>query len=262
MNLKFYKYQGTGNDFVMLDNLDGGYDNLSLSDIQFLCDRKMGIGADGLIKLNAAPNVDFEVDYYNADGSKSFCGNGARCSIAFARHLGIIENRAKFLAIDGMHQGTIEKETVRLEMLPVKGIESIAHDYFVHTGSPHYVHLKKEGDADIVTYGKLIRYSDLFKEQGVNVNYFNELSSNKIAVETYERGVEDETLSCGTGVTGCALVYMEVNELNEGEIEVETKGGKLSVSATRKADGSFCDIWLSGPATCVFTGEIEDFSNV
>ena len=257
MRIEFYKYQGTGNDFVMIDNMDGRYDNLSLSQIQFLCDRKMGIGADGLIKLNASAQVDFEVDYYNADGSKSFCGNGARCSIAFAKQLGLIENETVFTAIDGLHRGELKGGLVQLEMLPVNKIDRINQDFFVDTGSPHYVHLRSDLDGDIVSYGKMIRYSEIFEKEGVNVNYLNELSSNKIAVETYERGVEDETLSCGTGVTGCALVYMELNQLLDAEIEVETKGGQLSVKARQEMNGSFDNIWLIGPATHVFSGEIE-----
>lgn len=256
MQLEFYKYQGTGNDFVMLDNLDGRYDNLSLSQIQFLCDRKCGIGADGLIKLNASEQVDFEVDYYNADGSKSFCGNGARCSIAFARQLGLIDQETNFSAIDGLHRGEIHDDLIHLEMLPVSKIDQVGADFFVQTGSPHYVHLKSENDPDIVTYGKSIRYSERYSNEGVNVNYLNKLSNSEISVETYERGVEDETLSCGTGVTGCALVYMELNGINGGEIQVQTKGGTLSVKANKGMNEGYENIWLIGPATPVFSGQI------
>lgn len=257
VKIEFYKYQGTGNDFVMLDNMNGLYDDVSLEHIRFLCDRKIGVGADGLIKLSSQDGVDFNVEYFNADGSQSFCGNGARCSIAFAKQLGIIDQSTTFNAIDGIHQGEIDENgIVRLEMLDVDGIQVVGEDYFVDTGSPHYVHFKTPAAKDIVTYGKEIRYSNLYKDQGVNVNYLDELSKCSIAVETYERGVEDETLSCGTGVTGCALVYMHVNNVSEGKIAVKTKGGELGVEAKRNGNG-YQNIWLSGPATLVFNGVIS-----
>ena len=256
MRIEFTKYQGTGNDFVMLDNMSGKYDEISIETIQFLCDRKIGIGADGLIKLSKHGELDFEVEYFNADGSQSFCGNGARCSVAFAKEIGIIESDTKFMAIDGEHAASIKNNIVRLEMLPVDKIQQFNEDFFVDTGSPHYVHFKEKTDADIVSFGKKIRYSEQFEKEGVNVNYLNELSNNVIEVETYERGVEDETLSCGTGVTGCALVYMNLNEIDSGKIDIHTKGGNLSVEAQKVGDG-FENIWLSGPAVRVFSGIIN-----
>lgn len=256
MKINFVKYQGTGNDFVMLDNMSGEYDNLTLDQVRFLCDRKLGIGADGLIKLSEDPSADFYVDYFNADGTQSFCGNGARCSTAFAKEIGLIASSTQFNAIDGIHKAEIENGIVRLEMLDVEKIDGINQDFFVDTGSPHYVHLKEENDADIVSYGKLIRYSESFVKEGVNVNYLIEKSKSEIYVETYERGVEDETLSCGTGVTACGLVQMEKYDgLNR--VEVETKGGNLSVEARSNGQGGFNNIWLSGPAISVFHGSIE-----
>ena len=256
MKIHFTKYQGTGNDFVMLDNLDGAYNDLSIESIQFLCDRKLGVGADGLIKISASASHDFEVEYFNADGSQSFCGNGARCSIAFAKEIGVIEKDTFFTAIDGAHKGSIDQGIVRLEMLPVDKIDTLKEDFFVDTGSPHYVRFKQVTDSDIVTYGKKVRYSEVFKKEGVNVNYLTENSISNIEVETYERGVEDETLSCGTGVTGCALVYMREKGIDEGRIEVKTKGGLLAVEAVSNDQG-FDNIWLSGPAKRVFNGVVN-----
>lgn len=256
MKISFTKYQGTGNDFVMLDNMSEDYSNLSTDTISFLCDRKLGIGADGLIMLSKSDSTDFYVDYYNADGSQSFCGNGARCSVAFAKEIGLIDSDTVFDAIDGVHKASISEAIVRLEMLPVERIESIGDDFFAETGSPHFVHLKENISDDIVTYGKRIRYSERFKKEGINVNYLNSLSNNVIEVETYERGVEDETLSCGTGVTACGLVYMMLHkEINR--IDVKTKGGNLSVEASRNDTGGFIDIWLSGPTKRVFNGSID-----
>lgn len=255
MELKFSKYQGTGNDFVMLDNMNGQFNDLSISQIQFLCDRKLGIGADGLIKLSK-DETDFLIEYYNADGSQSFCGNGARCSVAFAKSFGLIDNKAKFNAIDGIHEATIENGIVRLEMLPVDSIQKVNNDYWLHTGSPHYVRVIKQNESiDIVEFGKSIRYSDTYKKDGVNVNTITEIDPETIHVQTYERGVEDETLSCGTGVTACALVWMELNS-DLDKVNISTKGGDLTVEAVRNGNG-FSSIWLSGPAKHVFDGSID-----
>lgn len=256
MKIHFSKYQGTGNDFIMLDNINGQYSAIGINDIQNLCNRKTGIGADGLIKISNHNDFDFEVEYFNADGSQSFCGNGARCSVAFAKELNIIGSHANFLAIDGSHSATIENGIIRLEMLPVEKVDKINDDYFLDTGSPHYIHLLNESEElDIVDFGRKIRYSEKYKEQGVNVNTIRTISENFIMVETYERGVEDETLSCGTGVTACALLVMSQNK-NLNQIDVETKGGMLIVEAEKKENG-FDNIWLSGPAVKVFDGSID-----
>lgn len=257
MKINFVKYQGTGNDFVMLDNMSGNFDSLTVDQIRFLCDRKMGIGADGLIKLSKDDTADFYVDYFNADGTQSFCGNGARCSTAFAKEIGLIESTTRFNAIDGFHRAEIDdKNIVRLEMSDVAKIDQLGSDFFVETGSPHYIHFKSENDADIVTYGKSIRYSEQFEKEGVNVNYLIEKSKSEIRVETYERGVEDETLSCGTGVTACGLIQLtKYTDLNR--VDVETKGGNLAVEAHSNGQGGFNKIWLIGPAKVVFHGTIE-----
>jgi diaminopimelate epimerase len=241
---------------VMLDNMSGAYDALSVEQISFLCDRKLGVGADGLIKLSKKEGVDFYVDYFNADGSQSFCGNGGRCSVAFASELGLIKSTVKFGAIDGKHEASIVDGIVRLEMLPVAEIVRIGNDFFVETGSPHYVHFKEENDPGIIEFGSKIRYSERYINEGVNVNYLRELNKSLIQVETYERGVEDETLSCGTGVTACALVQMEKHP-DVSMIMVNTKGGKLTVEAAKNESGGYSNIWLSGPAKRVFDGSVD-----
>lgn len=255
MKISFTKYQGAGNDFVMLNNLDGSYENLTMDHIQFLCDRKLGVGADGLIKLSASSNSNFLVEYFNADGSQSFCGNGARCSVAYAKELGVVDEDVVFEAIDGFHKASFINEEVRLEMLPVLSIEKIGNDYILDTGSPHYVRISDEKEIDIVSFGKEIRFSDLYKKNGINVNLVYGVTDTLIEVQTYERGVEDETLSCGTGVTACALVWMSLHD-GVKEVNINTKGGKLKVEAERSLDG-YSSIWLTGPAKHVFKGSID-----
>lgn len=257
MELNFTKYQGTGNDFIMVDNHDGAFDALTNDDIQRLCSRKFGIGADGLIKISADSIYDFYVDYYNSDGSQSFCGNGARCSVAFAKELGLVQEHTTFRAIDGVHKASIGVDgRVRLEMLPVIGYERIENDFVLNTGSPHFVRFVQPNNVpDIRAFGKEIRYSDRFAKEGINVNTVIEIGPETLHVATYERGVEDETLSCGTGVTACALAYMVMND-HFSEVSVSTKGGKLSVKAQRTPDG-FDGIWLIGPAKKVYSGSIN-----
>lgn len=256
MRIHFFKYQGTGNDFILLDNMSGEYDKLSNQQIQRLCERKFGIGSDGLIKLNAGPEVDFEMEFFNPDGSKSFCGNGARCAVKFARHIGVIKNETHFRAIDGLHIASITQENqVRLGMNEVKKIEEMDTDFVLNTGSPHYVTYSKS-EEEIVELGRRIRFSDSFKAEGINVNRVQKSDSGFISVETYERGVEDETLSCGTGVTACALVEMIRSGITDGSVNVKTKGGTLNVSAKRNG-GGFEDIWLEGAANFVFEGVVE-----
>ena len=259
MIVHFSKYQGTGNDFVMLDNLSGKYYDLSIEVIRFLCDRRFGIGADGLIKINSHETADFEMDYYNSDGSKSFCGNGARCSVVYAETLGLDVSITTFSAIDGLHQASKIGEVVSLQMKDVTEINSSGKYFVLHTGSPHYVRFTNDINAvDIVDFGKEIRFSPEFNAEGINVNLVQVTSDKKLIVNTYERGVEDETLSCGTGVTACALAYGFQNNLPGNQsIEVKVKGGELIVSFLQKNQGEFIDIQLIGPAKFVFSGEVN-----
>lgn len=258
MKIPFYKYQGTGNDFIMIDNLSGEYSIIESQHVQQLCDRRFGIGADGLILINSHDTLDFEADYYNSDGSKSFCGNGARCAVQFYARNHSNQGEFKFMAIDGIHSARMNSHEVFLEMSSVELIEKYGNDYVLNTGSPHYVrHLHDLHALDVFKLGREIRYSDDFSEVGINVNFVNQISPNHISIRTYERGVEDETLSCGTGATACALVAGQ--SLSEGNhtVCVDVLGGQLHVSFTRHADNSFSKVTLQGPATFVFEGEIH-----
>lgn len=260
MLIKFHKYQGTGNDFVMLDNLSGEYDNLTVDQIVKLCDRKFGIGADGLIKLNSHDKYDFEVDYYNADGSKSFCGNGARCSVEFARTLGINVTSTDFRGIDGLHNARVESDgLIHLEMSHISAIEEKKLGFVLHTGSPHFVHFTPDlKEVDVVEFGRKIRYSDEFNKEGINVNVVQIIDDNTLSIATYERGVEDETLSCGTGATACALAFAEQNNrVGYTCITVHVKGGTLKVAFDVSKEGKFSNVRLIGPAQFVFKGEID-----
>lgn len=257
MKYHFYKYQGTGNDFVIIDNRDGKI-QLTQEHIHIICDRRFGIGADGLMLLNSLEGYDFQMVYYNADGKPgSMCGNGGRCLTKFAYDQGIRPESYRFLASDGLHQAEMgELGWIHLKMKDVDNITSHHGDSILDTGSPHYVkHVTHVNDIDVVEEGREIRYSKTFEEKGINVN-FVETTDKNIIVRTYERGVEDETYSCGTGVTACALVFAH-NENGFNRIEVQTKGGHLAVEFDKLDDTQFSNIWLCGPAEFVFSGEID-----
>jgi diaminopimelate epimerase len=259
MQLNFFKYQGTGNDFVILDNRNGEMDKLSISQIHFLCDRRFGIGADGLMLLNQKTGLDFEMKYYNADGKESsMCGNGGRCLVKFALQQGIVRTTYNFLAIDGLHEAEIDEHgLIRLKMQDVDAIELHNADSVLDTGSPHYVkRVNNLMQQDVVGKGREIRYSHAFQPGGINVNFVEQLTEDEIMVRTYERGVEDETLSCGTGVVASAIVNYH-NEFGFNEVRVSTRGGKLSVEFDRLQDGRFTNVWLSGPAELVFAGTMN-----
>jgi diaminopimelate epimerase len=259
MKISFSKYQGTGNDFVMLDNLNGQYDSLTIPQIQLICDRRFGVGSDGLIKINSHNSSDFEVEYFNSDGSKSFCGNGARCSVAFAETLGVNVSDTSFLGIDGLHKASKNQDVISLEMGDVSEITKIENDFVIYTGSPHYIRfIDAINDLDIVQFGKRVRYSEEFKNEGINVNLVEIVDANNLIVNTYERGVEDETLSCGTGVTACVLAFAyQTQLLGEHKVSVKVKGGNLSVFFNQETLGKFTTIHLIGPGQFVFSGEIN-----
>lgn len=257
MELHFYKYQGTGNDFIVLDNRNNNY-SLTKEQVALLCHRRFGIGADGLMLLNTHSDYDFEMKYYNADGGEStMCGNGGRCLVKFAADRGVIRREYRFIAIDGEHEASIELDgTVALKMNDVRQVQQDRGNFILNTGSPHYVDMVNDVMAlNVVERGRQIRYSDTFKKEGINVN-FVELTPDpdKIIVRTYERGVEDETYSCGTGVTAAALVCYH-NENGYNHVEVKTKGGDLRVEFD-KIDEHYQNIWLIGPAVKVFEGDI------
>jgi diaminopimelate epimerase len=258
MQIHFYKYQGTGNDFIILDNRDSNYTNITIEQVKFLCDRHFGIGADGLMLLNTSNEFDFEMKYYNSDGNEStMCGNGGRCIVAFAFALGIIKNQTSFLAIDGGHIATLESPTyVNLQMIPVTAIEKSNEDFILNTGSPHYVQwIEDVTNIDVFHLGRAIRQQERFQPKGINVNFATQKSDDIITVRTYERGVEDETLSCGTGVTAVAIASTYGQE-GIFKKTIETPGGVLSVSFEKDGPSSANNVWLSGPALMVYQGEI------
>jgi len=257
MQIQFYKYQGTGNDFVMIDNRNNFFDKSNIKAVQQLCDRRFGVGADGLILIENLEGLDFNMIYFNADGTQSFCGNGSRCAVAFAKHLGIIEKQAMFLSTDGEHEAWINYAgEVSLKMHDVENIEKGEGHYYINTGSPHYIiAVDNVAAINVKEAGATIRYNERFKAEGTNVN-FVKYGENELRIRTYERGVEDETLSCGTGVAAAALSLADKNNLAAGVISINTVGGNLKVGFKRNGN-VFSDIWLIGPTTFVFKGNIE-----
>ncbi|MFC2151900.1 diaminopimelate epimerase [Bacteroidota bacterium] len=258
MKFNFYKYQGTGNDFIIIDNRNGDL-KFSKKQINQLCDRKYGVGADGLMLLENHPDVDFNMKYFNSDGIEStLCGNGGRCLVAFAKSLELVKREVIFNAADGLHNAIIQDDnTVSLQMQNVKYISKVNINYYLDTGSPHYVTFRDDIDKiDVFNRGREIRYSAEFAPKGTNVN-FVEIQDDKIYVRTYERGVENETLSCGTGVTASAICTSILTKSDKDSYDIITKGGNLNVSFKKLPINNFSDIWLTGPATFVFKGEIE-----
>jgi len=253
--ISFYKYQGTGNDFIFIDNRDKCFDYQDISKINYLCNRKFGIGADGLVLIENHSDYDFEMIYFNPDGSQSFCGNASRCCTMFAKKLALITDNTRFLAIDGGHEAFIKNELIYLKMNDVENFETLGEDCFLNTGSPHFIRYVSELDNyPVIEQGRSIRYSQRYSEKGTNVNFVQLEKENKVVVRTYERGVENETLSCGTGVTAVALAASFKNYISP--VKVKTLGGDLQVSFKRE-NGRFEEIYLIGPAVLVFEGQIE-----
>ncbi len=257
MQFDFYKYQGTGNDFVIIDNRQLTFFKNDTKRIAALCDRKFGIGADGLILLENHPTLDFKMVYYNADGNQSsMCGNGGRCLVHFANFLGIINQKTSFEAIDGIHEATINKGIVSLKMNDVNSIQMEDSHAFLNTGSPHHVELCDQLDRlDIQTEGAKLRYEKYGKE-GANVNFVKQINSDTFSVRTYERGVEGETLSCGTGVTAVAIAMHKTGKTTSNTVNLKTPGGDLKVTF-EVIDSGYKNIWLIGPSVMVFKGEFE-----
>jgi len=261
--MEFYKYQGAGNDFVMVDNRKGELElgkNLDTDAINRICNRNFGVGADGLILLENDAESDFKMVYFNSDGNEStMCGNGGRCIVAFAKFLTVFEGEVcVFRAIDGIHHAKLSGDWVELQMIDVNEIEQIGNDYFLDTGSPHYVSFREQVKSlDLVSQGRAIRNNNRFKDEGTNVN-FVEIHQEYLEVRTYERGVENETLACGTGVTAVALVAeLEVRNTKANASRMKVLGGELEVSYQKNTAGTgFTNIWLKGPAEQVFRGEL------
>lgn len=255
--IHFYKYQGTGNDFVMIDARQND-PRLTQEHIAWLCHRRFGIGADGLILLKNHPDYDFQMVYYNSDGREStMCGNGGRCIARFAFDLGFDQEELSFIAIDGPHKAKRMGAEISLQMADVNQGEQRGADFFLNTGSPHHVVFHEQPDSlAIIPAAHAIRYAAPYKQEGVNVNFVKNLEEGKLSMRTYERGVEDETYSCGTGVTAAVLAAHQAGFLQKSYAEVETKGGKLALRFQALAQGGYRDIWLEGPAQKVFEGKI------
>jgi diaminopimelate epimerase len=252
--ITFYKYQGTGNDFIITTEL---YE-VTTEQIVHLCDRKYGVGADGLIVIRKGGSADFDMMYYNADGSESFCGNGSRCAVKHAAYLGWISDECTFNSNDGEHTATIEEDEVKLKMRDVDMVLVEDEGYMLNTGSPHYIAYTEElEELDLITAAHAIRYNDNFKEVGINVNYL-EAKNGILYMRTYERGVEDETLSCGTGATAAAIAhYLEKDStVKKFSQKIQTKGGALVVTFSKK-DTLFSNIYLCGSAVQVYSGKIS-----
>jgi len=257
MKLHFYKYHGTGNDFILIDNRTAFFEINNQKLIANLCDRHFGIGADGLILLENSKDYDFNMRYYNSDGNESsMCGNGGRCVVAFAKKLGVIENKTTFTAIDGLHAATISGVLVALQMKNIEEITIFESHTFLDTGSPHHVTLVDDvAEYEVVNNGRKVRNGAPYFEKGTNVNFVEQINTNTFKVRTYERGVEDETLSCGTGVTAVAIAMYENSKTKEENIKLETQGGLLEVSFT-KEENHYTNVFLKGPTKLVFEGDI------
>ena len=254
MEFTFYKYQGTGNDFVLIDNREERFPKENTDLVSKICNRRFGIGADGLMLLENHPTADFRMVYFNSDGKlSSMCGNGGRCMVHFAKHLGMISEKTTFEAVDGIHEATIKKNWVSLKMADVKEI-IVSEDFsFLDTGSPHHVEMVTElKNFDVFSKGKDIR-NEIYGEEGANVNFVEQIEDANFSVRTYERGVEDETLSCGTGVTAVALAMFETGKTKKNRITLNTPGGQLLVRFEKEGDG-YKNIFLEGPAVQVFKG--------
>jgi diaminopimelate epimerase len=255
MKIKFFKYQATGNDFVIIDNRTGNY-TLTIEQIMRLCDRKFGVGCDGVMIIENDPEFDFKLSYYNGDGTQSLCGNGSRAAVKIASDLGVIEGKTTFNAYDGPHEAEVlGNDIIKLKMNDVNELKNVDGGVSVNTGSPHFVKFVATlNDYPVTPEGRAIRYSKTFHPIGTNANFVEEMGNNTLFVRTYERGVEEETLSCGTGVTASALAASLKGYTSP--VKIKVLGGELSIEFKSKGN-AFSDIYLIGPARKVFEGEIE-----
>lgn len=254
--IHFHKYQATGNDFVIIDNREA---KLSFTNEQIarICHPKFGVGADGVMLIENHPSLNFHLEYFNSDGSKSLCGNGCRAAVQFASRLGLVNGKASFTAFDGAHAAEIlPSGNVRLKMGDVSEVKKLGQDFYINTGSPHFIHFVNDVENfSVFEEGKKIRYSEEYRPGGTNVNFVEAQSDNTIFVRTYERGVENETLSCGTGVTAAALAASTKGYTSP--VRIKSLGGDLSVEFKTSQSGTFQEIYLVGPAKMVFKGQLE-----
>ena len=260
INIPFFKYQGAGNDFILIDNRSLAFSSLTEKQINTLCNRRFGIGADGLMLLQDHTSYDFEMHYYNADGRLgSMCGNGGRCIVAFAKALGIVDRETNFLAVDGAHYAKIAESGnwIELQMIDVQEIQKDERAFVLNTGSPHYVlEVQDLLELDVFAEGKKIRNNDTYREKGINVNFVED-KGNHLFIRTFERGVEDETYACGTGVTAVALAKAhELQQTGHFSRDIKVLGGDMRVEYDYDGQ-AFRNIFLCGPAELVFTGQIK-----
>jgi len=263
VKIHFHKYQATGNDFVLIDNRTSGY-SFTKEQIEKICDRRFGVGADGLMLIEKHPSLDFNLVYFNSDGSQSLCGNGSRAAVVMAATLGLLNTNTKFNAYDGAHEAELlNTGIVRLKMNDVNVVKKSGDEYFINTGSPHHLRFVKDvNNYPVVEEGRKIRYSENYTPAGTNANFIQLQDNNTIAVRTYERGVEEETYSCGTGVTAAALAASLHGYTSP--VHIKVKGGELSVEFYASHPGpsgslpvTFHDVFLIGPAKMVFEGDLE-----
>lgn len=260
MDIEFYKYHGAGNDFVIVDDRNNSFPEKDrTSYVQKICERHFGVGSDGLILIQEDDEYDFYMEFFNPDGSQSFCGNGSRCAVMFSSHMGIIGETCTFNSIHGLNEGkVVDANNVSLKMFDVSRIEIGEGHHFIDTGSPHYnIYVDEVDKIDLIPFARNIRYNDRFGSEGTNVNIIQKVKEGSIKVRTYERGVENETLSCGTGVTACAISEMITTLISKGGVEIETKGGKLFVNISDVSKNGAEGILLTGPAKFVYKGEIN-----
>ncbi len=255
-SLEFFKYQGTGNDFIMIDDRSAQFDLNNHELIAQYCHRKFGIGADGLILIRNLEEADFEMVYFNADGHlTSLCGNGSRCAVMFAHQLGMVKDQCQFMTVEGILEAKLTDGLIHLKMPNVDTVETHKNHFYLHTGSPHHVCFVNDiENYDVFNQGRKIRQGAPYFEEGANVNFVMPMSDDQLFVRTYERGVEDETLSCGTGVTAAALVQGLKGA--KSPIKIKTLGGELQISFEKSPENKFTNIHLIGPATLVFSGKI------
>jgi len=256
MKYTFYKYQGTGNDFVMFDNRKNEFPKDNESLVANICNRRFGVGSDGMILLEDDEDTDFKMVYFNSDGKEgSMCGNGGRCIVAFAHFLDIIEEKTVFIAVDGLHEAHIKGDVVSLKMSDVQEINEKPNALYLNTGSPHHVQLVNDLKSfNVIKEGVRLRYG-VYGEKGSNINFVEQNKSGGFDIRTYERGVEDETLSCGTGVTAVALGVYHMGKTKDKIIAIKAIGGNLEVSF-EKHNGLYSNIYLKGEAKQVFKGEL------
>ena len=257
MDIRFDKYQGAGNDFIIIDDFNNKYSKLSIQQLSKMCDRKTGIGADGVIILVASQSTDFEMKYYNCDGKlSSLCGNGARCAVSYAHKSKMIGKKTKFDAIDGIHEASLlSKDKVRIGFNDVKNFLKHNDSFVTNTGSPHYIKIVDNVyEIDVKKQGSAIRYSKDFASEGINVNFLQKKNNSNFLIRTYERGVEDETLACGTGAVAAAIILHHVGETSGNtNLDIDTLGGSLKVDFNFHND-TYKNIFLEGPANYVFSG--------